>query len=196
MVDQRATLDLESLFRQWKAQPGTLIWREGDSVPLRETRARDALEACETLVVWTTPCSDRDWSAALAIAQPKTVILIAADPEWDTPQRFLQRLAALVRGMLPSGGAVDLNRLAAGTAQPVTAVTCGLNWLIAKGYIHVAAMTETGYRVQPGGTPQPERLPRFEKDLTIILQESAAYRAYFRRADPRRLADARPPHSA
>jgi hypothetical protein len=138
------------------------------------------------------------------------VILLGVDPELDQPQRFLVRLAGLVKRALRSeGGRIDLSALAAATAQREETVRAGIAWLAARGDVVVLADPQAPQEL--GTTRQELRLAAGEGEtaagrdrhvdrsdadlaravtqLRSLLEETAAYRAYFARADAEVLID-------
>jgi hypothetical protein len=113
---------------------------------------------------------------------PETVYLVAIDPGMDDPQRFLERLAGLVKAALSSGGRVSLLGLAAATAQREAAVRLGLDWLVESG--HVSMVADEGEEiVLASGAGRPGADVRGTTvRLRATLEETAAYRRYFARA--------------
>jgi hypothetical protein len=81
------------------------------------------------------------------------------------------------------GGKVSVNEMAVATAQRESAVRIGLEWLAAGGHIAVTGEEEALVLSRGnGGTNQ-----YLQKELYVavkgILEETAAYRAHFARAD-------------
>ena len=98
------------------------------------------------------------------------------------------RLAGLIKHTLRrKQGVADLERLAASSAQRITAVREGIYVLAARGDVQIVQEEETSMQLIPGdGEPRPE-LPETQARFRAILQETAAYRAYFARTAPERL---------
>ncbi len=72
--------------------------------------------------------------AALAAVNPQTIYLFAIEPETGVPERFLERLAGLVKYALNAKqGRVNLAAMAAAVAQSESAVRAGLAWLHSRG---------------------------------------------------------------
>ena len=117
-----------------------------------------------------------------------TVIIFSVDPADTGAEAFLKRLAGLVKYTLEKmGGSVALARLAAATAQRETAVRLGLQWLEARGY---AERDRPGWagaagrdRIQPTRAKAESILAR----LRVLLEETAAYRRYFKVSDKENL---------
>jgi single-stranded-DNA-specific exonuclease len=173
------------------------VWGEGPDVgrlPEGVDRLdRRALRPAATLVVWTAPPSVTEWEAALAAVAPQEVVLVCLDPGMDAPRAFLRRLAGMVNYALREyGGQTRVSTLAAATAQTEWAVRLGLRWLAARGQVMVE-LEGSRVRLRPasGGLANVDRGDRerepLEAQLRSELQEAAAYRAYMREADAKRL---------
>ncbi|MGD1997198.1 MAG: hypothetical protein PVH62_10550, partial [Anaerolineae bacterium] len=80
-------------------------------------------------------------------------------------------------------GRVSITTLAAATAQREEVVQVGLAWLAARG--HVALLEEVGDEtyLAPGDQETTSDLPQIAAELQGLLEETAAYRAHFARAD-------------
>ena len=98
-------------------------------------------------------------------------------------------MAGLVKRALNSGeGRVRLSTLAAATAQRESTARAGLDWLAARGHVVVLQEQEDEFRLAAGSGAAGDDLPRIAAQLKAALEETAAYRAYFGRADPGALA--------
>jgi hypothetical protein len=80
-------------------------------------------------------------------------------------------------------GEVFLPKAAAAMGQREFTVRLGLDWLAAKGQIGVEWIDGETAKIGAGGEAQPDELESLEGTISALLQEAAAYRAYFRRAD-------------
>lgn len=105
----------------------------------------------------------------------------------DDPQAFLKRLAGAVKFALKAkGGLLSIAALAAATAQIEPAVRLGLDWLASSGQIAITSQDGDAITISQGdeaGSTDESIVKR----LTVVLRETAAYRAHFRRAEKRRL---------
>ena len=96
---------------------------------------------------------------------------------------FLTRLAGLVKHALNvDQGTVRYVKLAAAAAQREEAVRLGLRWLQANGSLRIQELLLDGARLGPGSGGKSAELPSLGVQLKALLDETAAYRAYFRRA--------------
>jgi hypothetical protein len=73
------------------------------------------------------------------------------------------------------------------TAQRESTVRAGLAWLVARGHIAVLGEDGGAMRLAVGSRTANEDLHRAVAHLRELLEETAAYRAYFAQADKGRL---------
>jgi single-stranded-DNA-specific exonuclease len=204
-IDHRKEqLPLSILARLAQDEPELQVWAEAGAAqelvaalkPAQEeaspsvvsVRGRGDLSPCPALAVWTTPPSYAILGAALDRAQPQRCYLFAVDPETGQIEPFLRRLAGLAKYALAhAGGEVDLERLAAAAAQRLSTVRLGLDWLEAHGDMRIAISSPFGsniLRLEPGsGLVLGDRLVEVASALRLALDETRAYRLYFRRAE-------------
>jgi len=186
VVDHRGTRNRQSAVERLRKSQNALVWREGTSHV--EGKDRFALDASDTLIIWTTPPGAPELRAVLERVSPKTVHLFGVDPAHDNPRGFLTRLAGLVKGAIRTqAGVVELCALAGATAHREETVRAGLAWLEERGDIVVLEERDSTLRLTPG-----ERVPVAELTTTVtrlraLLEETAAYRAFFARADAEEL---------
>lgn len=183
IIDCRAERDPLACLRELD---GAAIWREVE--PLIAGSTRLELSRAPLLAIWTIPPGGAELCAVVAHVQPECLYLFAADAGMDSLEPFVKRLAALVKYAINNrGGAVTLAELAAATAQREITVRAGLDWLAARGqiaYMHdggaLSLATVSTGRATAGADATTTH-------LVALLRESAAYRAYYRRADPVKL---------
>jgi hypothetical protein len=171
-----------------RAQGDVEIWGEAVTDGKIVGRDRYSLQPSEALAIWTTPPGPAELREALGTVSPGTVFLFGIDPEMDAPQVFLRRLAGLAkRALRVDQGRVTVSALAAATAQRESTVRAGLAWLAARG--HVAVLHEDGdeVRLVAGSQVASPELSRVAAQLKAFLEETAAYRAHFARADAQSL---------
>jgi single-stranded-DNA-specific exonuclease len=188
VVDYRAALDPLSLLSQLRATGNVAVWAEGYASGQSPGLRRDQLKSRPALAIWTPPAGPRELRAALERVAPQTVYLFAVAGDNTDPRRFLPRLAGLIKHTLRrKQGVADLEQLAASSAQRIAAVREGIYLLAARGDVQVVQEEDTIMRLIPGdGQSRPE-LPEIQARFRAILQETAAYRAYFARTAPERL---------
>jgi single-stranded-DNA-specific exonuclease len=203
VLDLREVPDPHDRLARLRAEQDVLVWREGgtDVVGRDRYRLGDAAGSSEALAIWSAPPGPRELRDVLLRLSPKTVVLLGVNPGLDQPKRFLEQLSGLVKRALRSeGGRVELSALAAATAQREDTARTGIAWLAARGDVVVLEERDGELRLAPGegktaaGQDRPadradSDLARVVSQLRSLLQETAAYRAYFARADAETLID-------
>jgi single-stranded-DNA-specific exonuclease len=191
VVDCRAADDPLAVLHGLQGRGPVQVWCEGEARAAVGGRDRTELAPAEDLVIWTSPPGRAELRAALASVMPLRVYVFSHDPGVNGPEAFLKRLAGLCKYVLRTReGQVRLAVLAAATAQREATVQAGLAWLEAGGHLAMLSQ-EAGSDVHllPGTAENgrsPDHAVRAEQ-LKALLEESAAYRAYFSRADASRL---------
>jgi single-stranded-DNA-specific exonuclease len=183
VVDYRQQTKPQTFLQRIQHEADTQIWCEGEQ--RREVGGQDRLNLAPaaTLVIWTTPPGPAELRQTLEEIKPQKVILIAEDPADASLEAFLTRLAGLVKHALKEKqGKVVYQFLAAATAQREEAVCLGLRWLEANGSLHIQEDDSKGARLAPGSGNKSPDLPGLTAQLKALLDETAAYRLYFRRA--------------
>jgi hypothetical protein len=181
----------------FRLQPGThklssscLIWAEGSDKS--RGKSRFDLHEADELAVWTTPPSPIELRNALETVKPRIIYLIAITPEEhfskitgeNKTDQFLSHLAGLTKFTINQRhGMVKISELAAVTAHREITVRLGLEWLSAGG--HLSLEEEDGnYQIKAG---EGEASLYLQRELYIVikglLEETAAYRAHFVRAE-------------
>ncbi len=181
IVDRRQALNRRGILDRLRAAEDVQVWAEATHRAEMNGRDRRELEEAAVLAIWTTPPGPDVLRAALELVKPKTVYLFGLDPNLDDPTRFLERLVGLIKTALRTeGGRVSLSLLAAATAQRVATVRVGLEWLAARGYCSL--LKEEGDEVWLGEGGTAGEVDVLTARLQELLEETAAYRAYFNRA--------------
>jgi single-stranded-DNA-specific exonuclease len=184
VIDYRREPRPRRLLDRLRAQQPLQVWAEASHRSEVDGRDRRELVPGERLAIWTLPPGPEELRAALEATSPRTVIVFAGDPGMDDPQAFLERLAGLVkRAVRTAGGRIDVLTLAAATAQRRASVEEGLAWLVARGHVAVVEREGELIRVARGGRGDGAALARAAARLTELLEETAAYRAFFARAE-------------
>lgn len=194
IVDWRKETNLRARVTALMAEGDVQVWVEGASD--MQGQRRHELAPATTLVIWSAPPGPRELQAALGRVSPRRIIVCGLLDVQDAIEPFLHRLAALLKYDLSKRqGRVYLPALAAATGQRLATVRAGIEWLAARGHIAIETWEGDDLRIveHPPTTGQQvtSRLreqqvtsdQQPESDLRILLAETAAYRAYFRRAD-------------
>ena len=162
------------------------VWGEAGHKAEVGGQDRQELATAQVLAIWTTPPGPGELRAAVEQVSPETIYLFGIDPGLDDVEGFLQRLAGLVkRAQNAHGGWVRVSTLAAATAQREATVRTGLAWLASRGHVSVLERDEGEgeVRLVAGSKAAAADLSRVTARLRELLQETAAYRAYFAGAD-------------
>lgn len=163
-------------------QPSTLIWAEGPDRSVGVPRFE--LHQADELSIYTTPPSPAELRKALDIVRPKIIYVFGISPPEEKPDEFLSRLAGLCKYVINQRrGKVSLSELASATAQRESAVRIGLEWLAAGG--HVSILPEDEALTLSKGSGETNQYLQKELYVAVrgILEETAAYRAHFAKAD-------------
>lgn len=164
------------------------IWREGKLEEEPKGSQRNLLLPAEMLVIWNIPPGRSEIKLALERVKPTKVALFANVVGMDDPQTFLKTLSGLVRHALRTrDGEISINKLAELLNQRDSTVQTGIHWMSARGFVHVIESTGDRFVLAEGGESQLETVPELEKRIRTLLEETAAFRAYYLRADPTEL---------
>jgi single-stranded-DNA-specific exonuclease len=166
---------------KWKELENVLLWAEGAGKV--KGKSRFELYSADELAIYTTPPSPAELRAALEVVKPKIVHVFAVSPVKERTDEFLARLAGMAKFAINNkGGKVSINELAVATAQRVSAVRIGLEWLAAGG--HVTAVPEEEALALSAGSGEANQYLQKELYVAVrgILEETSAYRDYFSRA--------------
>jgi hypothetical protein len=162
-----------------------IVWAEGEHKKLVNGKGRHELEPAETLVIWTSPPSPEVLREALEKVKPQKAILVSVNPDAEELKPFLERLAGLVKFVLNKReGRVTLEELASATGARLAAVRLGLEYLSKRGQVAVEHES-TGEIVLAASNAGVDEsaLARIESQIRNLLNETAAYRNHFRKAD-------------
>jgi single-stranded-DNA-specific exonuclease len=194
IIDQRSITQMTpTLLEQW-TQPDFLIWREGKALSQFTGVARSQLAPAHTLVIATIPPGPTELTDVLDFCRPSQVILLGLDPGTDQMDEFLKFLIGLVRYRLKNNQpTIDLRELAAACGQREVTVQKGLEWLKENGTLRYDKVDSTNYLIAEDGTKDTNRLKVVDAELRQLLKETAAYRAYYLRADASQLLPAKGP---
>jgi single-stranded-DNA-specific exonuclease len=190
VVDYRHEAYPALVLQQLQAVEAVQVWCEAPTPGQPSGRNRHELQPGELLAIWTTPPGRFELRQVLQRVSPSKVYLFAVDPGMDSLDVFVKRLAGLVKYAIKAREAcVDVQSLAAATAQRPSVVEAGIHWLQAYGYLHVVGRAGSELQLEKGAGAQSSDLPQAQAILQELLQESAAYRGYFARLDARLFAE-------
>jgi len=188
VVDLRSETDPIARMNKIRATEEVVIWGEACSSPGIACLDRLAINSAKNLIIWTIPPGPQEIRAVLVKAEPGKVFLFSVNPGMDEPEAFLKRLLGLLKYRTNSAqGITSLVSLAAATAQKVSTVKTGIEWLEKRGHVHVISIHDDEIQVETGvGKPQID-VRTIDLALNNALAESAAFRRYYQKADKTRL---------
>jgi single-stranded-DNA-specific exonuclease len=188
IVDYRREPSPRKVLERLRGRGDVQVWSEAEARAEVAGQNRYELKPSKVLIIWTTPPGPTELRTVLEKVSPATVHLFGIDPGLDHPETFLKRLAGLIKYALSSNQSrANVSTLAAATAQRETTVRQGIAWLAARG--HLVVLDEEGNETQlaEGNHMVSDDLPRIAAQLRALLEETAAYRAHFARADKKTL---------
>jgi len=162
--------------------PGVLIWAEG--LDKSKGANRFELHPADEFAIYTTPPSLLELRAALEVVKPKIIYLLGISPAVEKTDNFLSRLAGMAKFTINQrNGKANISELAAATAQCEATIRIGLEWLGAGDHLKVEEENgELNLAIGDGISN-----PYLQRELYIaikgLLEEAAAYRNHFTRAD-------------
>ncbi len=173
---------MTSLAKLQEQAPGIQIWAEGTD--RAKGMSRFELHQADEFAIWTTPPSPADLRAALEVVSPKRVYVFGVSPTPERTDEFLARLAGMAKYAINNReGKVSVKELASALAQRESAVRIGLEWLAAGGHAAVSGEDDALFLSRGNGEGNQYLQKELYVALKGILEETAAYRAYFARAD-------------
>jgi hypothetical protein len=126
----------------------------------------------------------------LEVVKPQKVYLFGVSPDPEKPDAFLSRMAGLAKYVInQKGGKVAVADLAVATGQREGAIRLGLEWLAAGGHVSIQRDALQGTVLLSPGNGESNQYLQRELYIAVkgILEETAAYRAHFRRAEAQSL---------
>jgi single-stranded-DNA-specific exonuclease len=167
---------------------GVQVWAEGRASPDVTERGRHQLTPGPALAMWTIPPGPAELQAALERVSPQTVYLFGQSPAKDDVRSFLTRLAGLLKHVLnEKEGQASLVALAAATAQREATVMAGVEWLAARGQVHLVEASGDALKLAAGDGHARPGARRIQEQIKTLLEETAAFRHFFLRARVDRL---------
>jgi single-stranded-DNA-specific exonuclease len=180
LIDMRSEPDPLRRLKQLQEAEKLIIWGESNAKSELDCLDRFSLHPAANLAIWTIPPGPAEIQAALEKVQPTRVYLFAIDPGMDIPAAFLKRLAGLAKHILKTmEGIASLTALASATAQRISTVKAGLEWLDQSGYIKVISSIGDIVRLSAGTGQNNSAGTGDTSKINSMLAESAAFRRYY-----------------
>jgi single-stranded-DNA-specific exonuclease len=189
VIDWRDEVDVRKALARLP-ETGSVVWAEGEAPRVTgEMWGTDrlGLTPSPVLVIWTAPPGPDELTQAVQAVDPDQVYLFAFEPATAQLRILIEYLAGMIKhDMRTRGGRVDIRRLAAALGHREVTVRAGLEWLVARGQLHVVEADEDTLILQTGGEPSSDS-QKIQSRLRHLLHETAAYRRHFRIAPAKTL---------
>ncbi|MBN1991536.1 MAG: single-stranded-DNA-specific exonuclease RecJ [Anaerolineae bacterium] len=161
-----------------------LIWAEGVAMPPLSFASRRQLHPADTLVIWTAPPGQDILQQALATVRPRQIFAVGQPGPFDAFPLFVKQLLGLIKFALShKAGEVNLEDLAAALGQRIVTARLGLNWLAAQGKLAIMVEEDERLVLRAEQQPPTENTITVEQMLKATLDETAAYRHFFKKAN-------------
>lgn len=185
VLDYRASIDPLKDLAMVTAEAESVIWREGGANGEPKGLLRAHLVPGEILVIWNPPPGRFELTQALEQVQPEIVALFGVQAASDAPQVFLNQLGGLVRHALRArAGEISIAQFAGLLNQREDTVRLGIRWLIARGFVRAIESDDHLVVLAEAGVPDMATAGELEKAIRNTLEETAAFRSFYLRADP------------
>ncbi len=181
------------MLRAFVAEQHPIVWSEGQIIDDIRTVTRHDVTSSDALVLWTIPPDPAVTRMIMETVHPRTVVLAGGLPKAESSEALLQRIAGMAHYALRQyEGVLDLTKAAAAAATSTDVIQGALLWWAARGDLVVVDHYEEGkVRLLVGDEQQNQaKQADYLKQFNRLLDEIAAYRSYFLRADPKRLLEA------
>ena len=123
-------------------------------------------------------------SYAIERVKPKKIYLGATNSTEDALEPFIKRLAGLLKhDFTRRRGRVEVDRLAAALNQRLATTRKGIEWLEDTGQIKVTDWGDDEITIAAGTGEHAAEGAEVKSELKMLLTETAAWRAYYRRMD-------------
>jgi single-stranded-DNA-specific exonuclease len=183
LVDLRSIPNPESEINKLAIQPGVTIFQEGIINGHLLGKNRIEIGPTKHLVIETPPPSLSILKEIIFRSNPQTITFCAIDTRPDILESFLASLMGLIRFAInKKAGQLDIQRISARLSQNPITVQRGMDLLAEKGIISL----DEG-KVIESEIKMPENKvtdSRIEVELKGLLEETAAFREYYKRAAP------------
>jgi hypothetical protein len=137
------------------------------------------------LVIAGNPPGRAELDAAVKTVLPETIILFGLKTAHEDPKEFLKQLLGLVLfAHNRKSGRFTLEDALHATGQPAEVVMAGLQWVSHQGEFSITETENGEYLVTAPGQRDPSVAVSLQNRLALLLEEAAAFRAYYLRILP------------
>lgn len=183
VIDHRQEDHPMAILKQLILSQDIQIWCEGEAKRLLDGKDRTELLPANELIIWTTPPGGDELKKVLKQVSPRKIYLFSVHPQKQDLETFLLVLVGLVKHTLNNkGGKTNINELAAATAQRQAAIGFGLSWLEKKGMVHFHVLDDGIVILDKESDGINADMHEMTGQVKAVLDETAAYRDYFKRA--------------
>jgi hypothetical protein len=162
----------------------TIFWAEGFGYQFKQAVNRTMLTSASKLAILTAPPSSNELHDALDRVSPKEVYLFSLVPPPDSVKEFLADVQKFIQADLNNGEArISLFSMAAALGQTIEIAYKGLVWYQLRGQLEVFRSGDRVKIIRVDNKISSD-IEAFSIDLRNSLRETAAFRNYYRRADP------------
>jgi len=167
-----------------------ITWSEGLAVKALPGKGRLQLSPAKVLVIAGNPPGRAELDAAVKTVSPEKIILFGLKTAHDDPKEFLKQLLGLVLfAHKRKSCRFSLEDVLHATGQPAEVVLAGLQWVSHQGEFSITETENGEYLVTTTGKREPSIAISLQNRLALLLEEAAAFRAYYLRILPDLLFD-------
>ncbi len=161
-----------------------IFWAEGFRYQFKQAVNRTMLTSASKLAILTAPPSSHELRDALERVSPKEVYLFSMEPPSDLLKEFLADVQKFVRVELNGGETViSLFSMAAVLGQTIEIAYKGMKWYQLRGQLEISQFGDQ-VKITRVNNKISSEIETFSIELMNSLREIAAFRNYYRRADP------------
>jgi len=185
-IDYRADAAPREALERLRAEVPTLaVWAEGYSQRESPGSGRHDLLPGVPLAIFTTPPTAAILAETITRLNPPVVYVFGIDPPLDNvqPAAFMRQLEGIARFVISrQSGQINLATLTTRLAQSEAVVRYALPYLNQIGHHWIGDQCTFYVDTEVNSDPDAPRDPDWQPRLSAMLDETRAYRAYFRRA--------------
>ncbi|MDP2964663.1 MAG: single-stranded-DNA-specific exonuclease RecJ [Pelolinea sp.] len=182
--DFRAAPNQNEILEKLAKEPDLLLWAEGIKLDQFLICNRLEIIKAKALAVLVSPADREILKEVVKKADPTEIYLFNLSTIDDSVEIFTIRLIGLTKYCLShKAGKTSLEQLGAALGQSNKTILLGLELLRAKGEIEFS-LQGTDVELSRIKKPESPNTKSLETNLKNLLDETSAFRSYFRRIDP------------
>jgi len=162
-----------------------ITWSEGLAAKTLPGMGRMQLSPAKVLVIAGNPPGRAELDAAVKAVLPETIILFGLKSAHEDPKECLKQLLGFVLfAFNRKSGRFTLEDALHATGQSAEVVMAGLQWVSHQGEFSITEIKNGEYLVTAPGKRDPSITVSLQNRLALLLEEAAAFRAYYLRILP------------